>query len=168
MPQSATRAACPSLPAYAQALQEECPNSPWALTFSYGRALQTSTLNVSLPGSLHSPRCCEAAKGRAPCLGWRGACSFFSLPPSSSLPLLPAASLPALIHPHTLFPPAPARTLNPQTWGGKPENWDKAQAILVSLARANSEAQQGAYTGPHPVPGGKRILQALRFGGAGK
>jgi fructose-bisphosphate aldolase class I len=76
--------------------------------------------------------------------------------------------LPALIHPHALFPPAPARTLNPQTWGGKPENWDKAQAILVSLARANSEAQQGAYTGPHPVPGGKRILQALRFGGAGK
>lgn len=82
-----------------QALQEECPNSPWALTFSYGRALQTSTLN---------------------------------------------------------------------TWRGKPENWDKAQAILVSLAKANSEAQQGAYTGPHPVPGGKRILQALRFGGAGK
>ena len=23
-----------------QALQEACPNSPWALTFSYGRALQ--------------------------------------------------------------------------------------------------------------------------------
>ena len=29
-----------------QALQNECPNSPWALTFSYGRALQSSTLKV--------------------------------------------------------------------------------------------------------------------------
>ena len=24
------------------------------------------------------------------------------------------------------------------------------------------------FTGPHPVPGGGRILQALRLGGAGK
>ena len=35
-------------------------------------------------------------------------------------------------------------------------------------AQANSEAQLGKFTGPHPVPGGGRILQALRFGGAGK
>jgi fructose-bisphosphate aldolase class I len=82
-----------------QALQEECPNSPWALTFSYGRALQSTTL---------------------------------------------------------------------KTWSGKPENVQKAQEILVALARANSQAQLGEYKGPHPVPGGGRILQALRTGGPGK
>lgn len=82
-----------------QALQDACPNSPWSLTFSYGRALQSSTL---------------------------------------------------------------------KTWAGKPENVAAAQDILVKLAKANSEAQLGKYTGPHPVPGGGRILQALRTGGAGK
>jgi fructose-bisphosphate aldolase, class I len=35
-------------------------------------------------------------------------------------------------------------------------------------AKANSEAQQGKYKGPHPYPGDGRILQALRLGGAGK
>jgi fructose-bisphosphate aldolase class I len=29
-----------------QALQEACPNAPWSLTFSYGRALQSTTLKV--------------------------------------------------------------------------------------------------------------------------
>ncbi|KAI3423022.1 hypothetical protein D9Q98_001374 [Chlorella vulgaris] len=82
-----------------QALQDACPNSPWSLTFSYGRALQSATL---------------------------------------------------------------------KTWQGKEENWGKAQAILTALAKANSEAQLGQYKGPHPAPGGGRILQALRFGGAGK
>lgn len=37
-----------------------------------------------------------------------------------------------------------------------------------TILQANSEAQLGKFTGPHPVPGGGRILQALRFGGAGK
>ena len=82
-----------------QALQDACPNSPWALTFSYGRALQSSTL---------------------------------------------------------------------KTWAGKEENVPAAHDILVKLAKANSEAQKGEYKGPHPVPGGGRILQALRTGGAGK
>ena len=85
-----------------QALQEACPNAPWSLTFSYGRALQSATL---------------------------------------------------------------------KTWAGAPkgsEQWNKAHEILVKLAKANSEAQLGQYKGPHPVPGGGRILQALRFGGAGK
>jgi fructose-bisphosphate aldolase class I len=82
-----------------QALQEACPNAPWSLTFSYGRALQSATL---------------------------------------------------------------------KTWGGKKENWDAAQKILVALAEANSKAQLGQFKGPHPVPGGGRILQALRTGGAGK
>jgi fructose-bisphosphate aldolase class I len=82
-----------------QALQEACPNSPWSLTFSYGRALQATTL---------------------------------------------------------------------KTWAGKQDNWDAAQKILVALAKANSEAQLGQFKGPHPVPGGGRILQALRTGGAGK
>jgi len=80
-------------------LQKEYPNSPWALTFSYGRALQSTTL---------------------------------------------------------------------KTWRGKPENVEAAQEILVKLAKANSEAQLGKYEGPHPVPGGGRILQQLRLGGAGK
>ena len=82
-----------------QALQEACPNAPWALTFSYGRALQSTTL---------------------------------------------------------------------KTWAGRPENWDAAQAILSKLAKANSEAQLGKFDGNHPVPGGQRLLQALRTGGAGK
>lgn len=82
-----------------QALQEACPNAPWSLTFSYGRALQSTTL---------------------------------------------------------------------KTWAGRQEQWDAAQQILVKLAKANSEAQLGKFTGPHPVPGGGRILQALRTGGAGK
>ena len=80
-------------------LQKEYPNSPWALTFSYGRALQSTTL---------------------------------------------------------------------KTWRGKPENVEAAQEILVKLAKANSESQLGIYEGPHPVPGGGRILQQLRLGGAGK
>ncbi len=54
-----------------------------------------------------------------------------------------------------------------QTWAGHPENKRKAQDILVKLAKANSEAQLGQYKGPHPVPGGQRILQALRLGGSG-
>ena len=29
-----------------QALQEACPNAPWSLTFSYGRALQSTTLKT--------------------------------------------------------------------------------------------------------------------------
>jgi fructose-bisphosphate aldolase class I len=55
-----------------------------------------------------------------------------------------------------------------KTWAGKKENWDAAQGILLALAKANSEAQRGVFKGPHPVPGGGRILQALRTGGAGK
>ena len=82
-----------------QALQEAMPDAPWSLTFSYGRALQSTTM---------------------------------------------------------------------KTWAGKDENWPAAQEILVKLARANSQAQLGQFQGPHPVPGGGRILQALRLGGAGK
>ena len=36
-------------------MQEACPNSPWSLTFSYGRALQSATLKVQpdkLPAQL--------------------------------------------------------------------------------------------------------------------
>ncbi|KAL2641732.1 hypothetical protein R1flu_009319 [Riccia fluitans] len=80
------------------ALQAYGP-TPWSLTFSYGRALQSSTLKI---------------------------------------------------------------------WSGKEENWNAAQERLVALAKANSEAQLGKYTGPHPSPGGTRILQQLRLGGAGK
>jgi fructose-bisphosphate aldolase class 1 len=31
-----------------QALNEACPNAPWSLTFSYGRALQATTLKVRM------------------------------------------------------------------------------------------------------------------------
>lgn len=43
-----------------QALQEACPNSPWALTFSYGRALQATTLKVRRAGL---PPTCGACWG---------------------------------------------------------------------------------------------------------
>jgi hypothetical protein len=49
-----------------------------------------------------------------------------------------------------------------QTWAGKPENWEAAQKVLLSLAAVNSQAQLGQYKGPHPCPGGGRILQASR------
>jgi fructose-bisphosphate aldolase class I len=58
-----------------------------------------------------------------------------------------------------------------KAWAGAAQGsaqWDAAQDILVRLAQANSQAQLGQFKGPHPVPGGGRILQALRFGGAGK
>ena len=35
-------------------------------------------------------------------------------------------------------------------------------------ATPRAEAQRGVFVGPHPVPGGGRIVQALRTGGAGK
>eukprot|EP00608_Synchroma_pusillum_P003888 CAMPEP_0198425340 /NCGR_PEP_ID=MMETSP1452-20131203/4495_1 /TAXON_ID=1181717 /ORGANISM="Synchroma pusillum, Strain CCMP3072" /LENGTH=402 /DNA_ID=CAMNT_0044145695 /DNA_START=17 /DNA_END=1225 /DNA_ORIENTATION=+ len=82
-----------------QALNDEYPTAPWSLTFSYGRALQSTTL---------------------------------------------------------------------KTWAGKEENWDAAQDIMVQLAKVHAQACRGEYTGPHPVPGGGRILQPIRLGGAGK
>jgi fructose-bisphosphate aldolase class I len=51
---------------------------------------------------------------------------------------------------------------------GEEANKEAAQNMLCALAKANSDAQLGKYTGPHPVPGGGRVLQALRLGGAGK
>ena len=54
-----------------------------------------------------------------------------------------------------------------QAWGGKSDNKQKAQDVLSSLAKANSEAQLRKYTGPHPAAWGGRILQALRTGSAG-
>ncbi|CAM9887272.1 unnamed protein product, partial [Discosporangium mesarthrocarpum] len=61
-----------------QRLNELYPTAPWSLSFSYGRALQTSTMKV---------------------------------------------------------------------WGGKDENFEKAQEVLLSLAKVNSQAQQGVYKG---------------------
>lgn len=63
--------------------------------------------------------------------------------------------------PHLLTPsPVPAHALvqstTLKTWSGKRENWDKAQAILVALAKANSEAQRGTYK----VGGGLRGAHA--------
>ncbi len=55
--------------------------------------------------------------------------------------------------------PCRTRRCTPQTWRGKQENWAAAQDILVKLAKANSEAAAGQFKGPHPVPGGGRILQ---------
>lgn len=72
--------------------------------------------------------------------------------------------LPCHLPPPPIPPPLPPF----QTWAGQPGNWDAAQSILVALAKANSEAQRGQFKGPHPVPGGGRIIQALRTGGAGK
>jgi hypothetical protein len=63
---------------------------------------------------------------------------------------------------------APTPAPPSQTWAGKEENWAAAQEILGKLAKANGEAQLGQFKGPHPVPGGGRILQALRTGGSGK
>ncbi|CAM9350243.1 unnamed protein product [Choristocarpus tenellus] len=82
-----------------QKLNELYPGAPWSLTFSYGRALQTSTMNI---------------------------------------------------------------------WAGKDENYEEAQAMLLSLAKVNSEAQRGEYQGPHPSRFGGRNVQVLRLGGPGK
>ena len=68
-------------------------------------------------------------------------------------------------------------------WVGVPSSWcgpgdrlaGKAAAVNAQSSQPalhcllpHAEAQQGKFVGPHPVPGGGRILQALRFGGAGK
>jgi len=34
-----------------------------------------------------------------------------------------------------------------KAWGGKPENKEAAQAVLITRAKANSEAEQGKYAG---------------------
>ena len=61
--------------------------------------------------------------------------------------------------PSQSFSPPEDPAVGLQKWGGKPENKQAAQDILVALAKANSEAQLGQFKGPHPVPGGGRILQ---------
>lgn len=43
-----------------------------------------------------------------------------------------------------------------------------SHAYTMPTFNVCAEAQLGQYKGPHPAPGGGRILQALRFGGAGK
>jgi hypothetical protein len=145
-----------------QALQDECPNAPWSLTFSYGRALQATTLKVRRMGGtgllwLVMQAWDVVGGGGAAEGGW-------TRQPATR------AGGGGRREGHaghgTLTSPRPACWL--QTWAGQPANWDKAQAILLALAKANSEAQLGQYKGPHPVPGGGRILQALRTGGAGK
>lgn len=56
-----------------QALNEACPNAPWSLTFSYGRALQSTCLKVRVAfitghfwhegGAWHSqPQCLHLVK----------------------------------------------------------------------------------------------------------
>lgn len=49
-------------------------------------------------------------------------------------------------------------------WSGKPENKAEAQQLLTKLAKANSEAQLGKFSGEHPSPAGNaRNFQALRL-----
>lgn len=63
-----------------QALQDACPDAPWSLTFSYGRALQSSTLKVTsqlscatLVGVRLSLLCVpQLAIDKRPCSMWAG------------------------------------------------------------------------------------------------
>jgi len=71
-----------------QQLQRECPDAPWSLSFSYGRALQDAVL---------------------------------------------------------------------KEWAGKSQNVERAQRLLLELARVNSEAQCGIWNEEHPTPGGERM-----------
>ena len=71
-----------------QLLQRACPKAPWALSFSFGRALQDSVL---------------------------------------------------------------------KSWEGDEANVEEAQALLLELARVNSEAQLGVWNEEHPSPGVGRI-----------
>lgn len=49
-------------------------------------------------------------------------------------------------------------------WRGDPAKKTEAQALLTKLAKANSEAQLGKFSGTHPSPGGKvRNFQPLRL-----
>ena len=49
-------------------------------------------------------------------------------------------------------------------WGGDKAKKEEAQRLLTALAKANSQAQLGKYTGEHPSPGGKtRNFQPLRL-----
>jgi hypothetical protein len=40
--------------------------------------------------------------------------------------------------------------------------------MAYGVTHVSAPVQLGEWSGEHPVPGGGRILQALRFGGAGK
>eukprot|EP00308_Calcidiscus_leptoporus_P017174 CAMPEP_0119378218 /NCGR_PEP_ID=MMETSP1334-20130426/47470_1 /TAXON_ID=127549 /ORGANISM="Calcidiscus leptoporus, Strain RCC1130" /LENGTH=375 /DNA_ID=CAMNT_0007397351 /DNA_START=184 /DNA_END=1311 /DNA_ORIENTATION=+ len=42
-------------------------------------------------------------------------------------------------------------------WGGKEQNVQAAQQLLLQLARVNSEAQRGVWDEEHPTPGGGRL-----------
>ena len=78
-----------------QLLQRACPQAPWLLSFSYGRALQDSVLKA---------------------------------------------------------------------WAGQPENVESAQALLLELARVNSEAQLGIWDEEHPDAGaGRPSLPKLSY-----
>jgi len=44
-----------------------------------------------------------------------------------------------------------------KAWAGSPENVDEAQALLLELARVNSEAQLGIWDEEHPSPGAGRL-----------
>ncbi len=54
------------------------------------------------------------------------------------------------------------------TWQGKAENFEAAVQVAGALAKANSEAQQGKFEGPHPsVLQGKSLHETHRgWGGA--
>jgi len=172
----AVRAPTALLRGRAQALQEACPHA---------RPVGVCALPKSLPveGCLYADmRCCGAARRRCrrPAPSRRGA-SPSATAARSSRPRSRCRLRSELDHSQPVcvddaaLAPAPSRGVGhmalcegAQKWAGKRENWDAAQEVLAALARANGQAQLGKFSGPHPVPGGGRILQALRFGGAGK
>ena len=103
-----------------QALQEACPNAPWSLTFSYGRALQVRGAGVDGGGENRQ---------------WGSSAAALRDSDVTCYPALPhCAALPRPAPPR----PAPLQSATLKAWSGNPANWDKAQAILVSLAKANS------------------------------
>lgn len=178
-------------------VQEACPNSPWSLTFSYGRALQSATLKVQPLTTSQLLQCCPGPQlphrgmlqSMTTCLPLSRVMSpgllaslWLEVRPRGS-PDQPGAFVRcpdkhACVCPSGLVPAQKSRSqlqadptcwlskhVGRQKWGGKPENKQAAQEILVALAKANSEAQLGKFKGPHPVPGGGRILQVLGLTG---
>jgi hypothetical protein len=60
------------------------------------------------------------------------------------------------------------RTLNKKNSVCKRKVSSSALDVAPNVASVAVFLQLGKYKGPHPSPGGERILQALRLGGAGK
>lgn len=109
------------------------PSEPWALSFSYGRALQVSSWIVSFPCLAFCVFAQQLSGAGCATVDIDGACMIW--PQASVLKL----------------------------WSADSSATQQAQAMAVALAAANGAATRGAYTGPHPsITSGDSLQETFR------